>query len=137
MAAAMVGRRYAARSSALAAPVEAVPGLGFFKAVVDVVDVLHALVLEPRLKGGRALFAVNRDALFPGGAPAQNAREVYPGFPRPAQRFGELLVANPRAQIDERPAGQLRRLAVALQRLIFAVGLFAGCRRRRPRRRRG
>lgn len=53
--------------------VEREPGRGAFEGVVDVLDVLHTLGLQPRAEGCRAFLGKHGHAVLPGGAAAQHA----------------------------------------------------------------
>src|SRR5271166_527779 len=70
--------------------VDRVPTGGSFQLVVDVVDVLDAFGFEPLAEGGCALFGVDRDAVLPGGAAAQDAVELYAGFSGEFEGLAEL-----------------------------------------------
>ena len=49
------------------------PGLGGFQARIHIVDIFHALVIEPVFEGFHALLGIDGDAFFPGGAAAEDA----------------------------------------------------------------
>src|SRR5208283_5747972 len=65
------------RSRRLRHLVDAVPGCRGPECIVHVVDVLHALVFQPRPEGSRALFGEDGDAVFPGGTSAEHAVELH------------------------------------------------------------
>ena len=98
------------------------PGRGFPETVVDVVDVLDALVAHPVFESRGTALAVNRDSLLPGSASAQHSREIDSRLRRPAQRFRELLVADAGAEVDKGPRGKFSSLAEMLEGLFLAVG---------------
>src|SRR5260370_34079778 len=60
--------------------VDGVPGGCGFEALVDVVDVFDALGRQPFAKRFRSLLGVDRNAIFPGGASAKHAVELYSRF---------------------------------------------------------
>ena len=55
-------------------------GLAAFEGFVDVLDVFNAGGVKPVLEGLGALFGVDRDSVFPGGAAAEDAIELGAGF---------------------------------------------------------
>ena len=71
-----------------------------------------------------ALLGVDRNAVLPGGAPAQHAGVIRARLGGHAQRLGELRVAHARAEIDERLGGHRRGLAEMAQGLLAGVGLL-------------
>src|SRR3954447_12874420 len=53
-----------------------VPGVGLLEGVVHVVDVFYAGGVEPVFEGLFVLVGVDRDAVFPGGAAAEDSVEA-------------------------------------------------------------
>src|SRR5579863_8231175 len=85
--------------------VDRVPTGGGFQFVVDVVDVLDAFGFEPRAEGGCAMLGVNWDAIFPGGAAAEDAVELHAGLSGEFEGLAELCVADAGRQVNERLGG--------------------------------
>src|SRR5579885_1823681 len=94
--------------------VKAEPGFGGFEALVDVVDVDDARFAQPLFECLQPLLGVNRDTVFPGGAPAKHAGEVRACFGGELERFVEGVVADAGGKIDEGLLGHARRAAEML-----------------------
>src|SRR5271156_5883293 len=77
------------------------PGMSGLESLVYVFDVLDPLGVEPILEGLRALLGVDRDAVLPGCAPAENAVEGGATFASELQGLDEDRVADTRREIDE------------------------------------
>src|SRR5579864_8783959 len=72
-----------------------------FQLVVDVVDVLHAFGFQPLAEGGSTLLGVDGNAVFPGGAAAEDAIELHTRFSGKFQRLAELRVADASREVNE------------------------------------
>ena len=101
------------------------PTGGGLQVVVDVVDVLHAFGLEPLAEGGCALLGVDRNAVLPGGAAAQDAVELHSGFSGQFERLAELRVADAGRQINERLGGDVGGFVEQLDRFFLGVGFLS------------
>ena len=84
------------------------------------------VVFEPVAEGFGALLGVDGDAVFPGGAAAEDAVEGDAGFAGELEGFDEDGVGDAGREVDE---GQLVVSAAERGR---ARGLRRGCRRLRP-----
>src|ERR1019366_8610771 len=58
-------------------PVDRVPRGCGLQAIVYVIDVLYAFILQPLPESIGAVFRVNGDTVFPGGASAEHAVEFH------------------------------------------------------------
>src|SRR6476659_8276530 len=74
--------------------VELEPRMRGLDRLVDVLDVLDALRLEPLPERAAAVFRVDRHAVFPGRTAAEHARVVHAAFRRKREAFSELRVAD-------------------------------------------
>src|ERR1700722_5964964 len=92
-----------------------------FEFTVDVVDVLYAFGFQPLAERRRALLGVNRNTLFPGGAPAEDTVELHSRFAREFKRFAELRVAYSGRQINERLGGNVRSFVEQVDRFFLAI----------------
>src|SRR5712691_1602088 len=81
--------------------VELKPGLGRSQAIVDVLDILYALVGQPVFQRFDAMLAIDWYAVFPCGAAADHGGEVDPGFGDEFKRLGECLVAHTGREVFE------------------------------------
>src|SRR5580698_7641495 len=84
--------------------VDRVPGRCGLQALVHVVDVFHTLGLQPFAEGFGALLGVDRDAVLPGGAAAEDSVELHSRLAGEFEGFRELGVAYARGQINKRLA---------------------------------
>src|SRR4051812_35558884 len=103
--------------------VEAVPRLGSCETLVDVLYVSDAGVSKPILESLNALFGVNRNAFFPGGAAAQHAGEIGVGFGSELERFVESVIAHASGKVDERLLGE----GCGAQEVLFGFFARVGC----------
>src|SRR5512145_3574544 len=92
--------------------------------VVDVLDVLDALALEPGAEGLAAALPVDGNSVLPGRTAAQHAREPGPCFARQLERLGELRVAHAGGKVDEGPRRDIRRAAEMVHGLLLRVRLL-------------
>src|ERR1039458_3154869 len=69
---------------------------------VDVVDVLHALGLQPLAERIGALLGIDGDSIFPGRPPAEDAVELHARFSSQFERLAEFRVADSCRKINER-----------------------------------
>src|ERR1700694_4938885 len=69
--------------------------------VVDVVNVLHALGFQPLAERDGALLGVDRNTVFPGGASAEDAVELYARLSCQFERLAEFRVADPGREINK------------------------------------
>src|SRR5580704_10210280 len=81
--------------------VEGEPRLRCGQPAVDVVDVFHALVVQPVFQGLYALLAVDGHGILPGSAAAEDARKIHTRFGSEVQSFRERIVAHAGGKIDE------------------------------------
>src|SRR6185437_6804535 len=109
--------------------VRGIPRARRLQAPVHGLDVGPPLGPQPLLERPQALLGVDRDAVHPGRASAQHPGELHPRLGCQGQAFGELRIAHPRAQIDERPPRRRRVLAEMLERLRLALRLLPAERR--------
>src|SRR5271166_5130265 len=99
--------------------------MGGLESLVYIFDILDALGVEPILEGLRALLGVDRDAVFPGCAPAENTVEGGAAFCGELQSLNEDRVADSRREIDEGLVRRRCRDAEVLQCLGTRVGFLA------------
>ena len=102
-----------------------VPGAGGFEGFVDVLDIFDAGGVEPLFEGVGALHGVDADAVFPGGAAAEDAVELGTGFGGELEGFDEDGVGDAGGEIDERLVGHGFGVAEVLEGLGAGVGGFA------------
>src|ERR1039458_5513569 len=98
-----------------------VPRAGRLYPGVDRGDVAHAVAPQPLFEGFEPLSGVNRNAVFPGGAPAEHSAVAGTRLPGNRQRFEELGIAHAGGEIDEwfggHPSGLAEVLAGFLPRI--------------------
>src|ERR1700679_2628142 len=78
-----------------------IPGLCRFQAVIDVLDVLDALGVEPVREGFGAAFGIDGNAVFPGRAPAQYSVEAGSTLCRQFQGLDKDRITYARGKVDE------------------------------------
>src|SRR5208337_150960 len=99
--------------------------MGGLESLVYIFDILDALGVEPILEGLRALLCVDRDAVLPGCAPAEDTVEGGAAFGSEFQGLNEDRVADARRQVDKRLVRRRCRDAEVLQCLGTRVGFLA------------
>src|SRR6266702_1187118 len=109
---------------ALGAELE-VPGASGLEGLIDVVDVLDAGGLEPVAEGLFTLLGEDGDAVFPGGAAAEDTVEFGAGLAGEFKGLDEDGVGDAGREIDERLVGHAFGVAEVLQSLGASVGLLA------------
>ena len=102
-----------------------VPGAGGCEGFVDVADIFDADGFEPVLEGGGAFLCVDGDAVFPGGATAEDTVELSAGFAAELEGLDEDRVGDAGGEIDEGLVGHGFGVAEVLQGLGSGVGFFA------------
>src|SRR6266511_303791 len=90
--------------------------------LVERLNVLHSAIAQTALQPRATFFGIDGDALLPGCAAAQHAREVRAGLTRQLQRLAEDLIADAGAEIDERLGRGCRGAAEEAHRLLTRVG---------------
>src|SRR5215472_7757504 len=120
-----MARRLHERVSVLRS-VEREPGARRSECGVDILDVLDTFGLEPGTKRGRALLRIDRDAVLPRRAAAQDTCIPHARLARQCERLRELGVAHACRKIDERLGGRLRSLEEELLGLVAIVRALAG-----------
>src|ERR1039458_9962725 len=88
-----------------------VPRAGGLYPGVDRGDVAHAVAPQPLFEGFEPLPGVDRNAVFPGGAPADYSAVVGTRLAGNRQRFDELGIAHAGGEIDEWFGGHGRGFA--------------------------
>lgn len=78
-----------------------VPGLRAADRRIHGIDILYAFGGKPILEGCDALFGVNADAVFPGGASSKDAGVLDTGVRGHGELFDEHVVIDAGAQVDE------------------------------------
>jgi hypothetical protein len=102
-----------------------VPGVCALESLIDVVDVFYAGGVEPVFEGLGALLGVDGDAVFPGGAAAEDSVEAGAGFYGELEGFDEDGVGDAGREVDEGFVGHSGGVAEVLQGFGAGVGLFA------------
>ena len=102
-----------------------IPGAGGEEGFVHVFDVFDACGFEPVLEGLGALLGVDGDAVFPGGAAAEDAVELGAGLAGEFEGLDEDGVGDAGGEVDEGLVGHGLGVAEVLQGLGAGVGFFA------------
>src|SRR3954465_8161231 len=78
------------------------PGSSGFQLLIYILYVLHAFSFQPLAESPGALFCINRNAIFPGGASAEDAIELDPTFASKFESFAEFSIADSGGEINKR-----------------------------------
>src|SRR6266478_8298907 len=105
--------------------VDRVPGGGGLQLVVDVIDVLHTLGLEPLAEGIGTLLCVDRNAFLPGRAATEHAVELHTGLTGELERLAEFGVADTGRQVDKWLGCPARRFVEQVNGFLLAVRLLS------------